>query len=135
MYIHEIHDDIQKKITLSNENYKAHADLKRKFAELSEGNTVKVHIRPKRFPRKTYKKLHSRNTRPYKILKKISSNAHILNISTDMGISNIFNMEDLNPYAGHENDSPSGRNEANLPPSCQLREEIEDIVGHQIVST
>ncbi|KAH7528984.1 hypothetical protein FEM48_Zijuj05G0135400 [Ziziphus jujuba var. spinosa] len=113
-HIQEIHDDIRRKIALSNESYKAHADLKRKFAEFNEGDMVMVRIRPERFPRGTYKKLHSRN---------------------DMGISNVFNIEDLSSYEGHENDTARGSKAASLPSTFRLKEEIEDVVDHQIVST
>lgn len=41
----EIHDDIRRKFALSNQNYKAHADLKRKFKEFKEKDIVKVRIR------------------------------------------------------------------------------------------
>ncbi|KAH7522525.1 hypothetical protein FEM48_Zijuj07G0147800 [Ziziphus jujuba var. spinosa] len=131
----EIHDDIRRKIALSNESYKAHADLKRKFAEFNEGDMVMVRIRPERFPRGTYKKLHSRNVGPYKILKKISSNAYVLDLPKDMGISNVFNIEDRSSYEGHENDTARGSKAASLPSTFRLKEEIEDVVDHQIVST
>ena len=56
--------------SLSNENYKAHADLKRNFAESKEGDMVMVRIRPEQFPQGMYKKLHSKNVGPYKVMKK-----------------------------------------------------------------
>ena len=58
-----------------------------------------IRIRPKRFPKGTYKKLHSKNVGPYKVLKKISSNAYVLNLPKHMGISNIFNIEDFTLYS------------------------------------
>lgn len=93
-----------------------------------------VRIGPEWFSRGTYKKLHSRNARPYKILK-INSNAYTLDLPKDMGISIVFDVEDLSSYVGHETDSSNGRNEASLPPSFRLKEEIEDTVDYQIVST
>ena len=45
-HINDIHDDDRRKIAISNENYKAHVDLKRKFAYFKEGDMVMVSIRP-----------------------------------------------------------------------------------------
>ncbi|KAK4847077.1 hypothetical protein QYF36_025338 [Acer negundo] len=52
-----------------------------------------------------------------------------------MGISNIFNIEDLNLYYGHEDVVASNEQNARLPPTSRLKEEIEDVTDHQIVST
>lgn len=50
-YMHEIHDDVQWKIEISNESYKQRAHLRRKFVELKEGDMVMVHNRPERYPK------------------------------------------------------------------------------------
>ena len=76
-HIHDLHDKVQRKIALSNKNYKAHVDLKRKFSDFKEEDMVLVRIRPKRYPKDTYMELHSKNVGPYKVLKKISSNAYV----------------------------------------------------------
>ena len=46
-HIRDLHEDVQRKIALSNENYKAQADLKRKFVDFKEGDMVMVRIMPK----------------------------------------------------------------------------------------
>ncbi|RVW98899.1 Transposon Tf2-8 polyprotein [Vitis vinifera] len=45
-HIHDLHEDVRRKIALSNENYKAQADLKRKCVDFKEGDMVIVRIRP-----------------------------------------------------------------------------------------
>ena len=73
--IREIHDDVRRKIVLSKERYKAHTFVRRCFADFEGGGVVMVCIQPKRFPKGTYKKLHSKNAGPCKIVKNTSSNA------------------------------------------------------------
>ena len=68
-HIRDLHEDVQRKIALSNENYKAQADLKRKFVDFKEGDMVMVRIMPKRYLKGTYKKLHSKNVGSHRMLK------------------------------------------------------------------
>lgn len=51
-----------------------------------------VYIKPGSSPKGVYKKPHSENFDPYKILKKISSNAYVIDFPKYMSISKIFNV-------------------------------------------
>ncbi|KAL3533257.1 hypothetical protein ACH5RR_006778 [Cinchona calisaya] len=82
-HILDIHNEVRRKIAINNEKYKSHADLKRKFADFQGGDEVMVCICPERYPKSVYKKLHSRSAEPFKILKKISSNAYVLELPKD----------------------------------------------------
>lgn len=115
-HIHDLHSEIRMKINLSNEHYKSIADVHRRLQEFSEGDMVMVRIRPERIPSGKVRKLHAKKMGPFKVLKKISSNAYMLDIPVDFGISNVFNVEDLTPFL--ENDSfaePSHTNLAGEP--------------------
>ena len=48
----------------------------------------------------TVKKLHARSVGPFKILKKINSNAYVVDLSPDFGVSFSFNIEDMIAYKG-----------------------------------
>ncbi|KAF8390901.1 hypothetical protein HHK36_023200 [Tetracentron sinense] len=122
-HISDIHDDARWKIALSNESYEAQADLRRKFTKFNEGDMVMVRIRPELG---AYKKLHSKSAGLYKVLKKISSNSYVLDLLEDMGISNVFNIEDLTLYPGHVDYTSHDVPIARLPPVPCLKEEIVD---------
>ena len=59
-----------------------------------------IRIRPERFPSETVKKLQARCASPFKVLKRIGSNAYVIELPSDYGISSTFNIEDLVAYKG-----------------------------------
>ena len=86
-----MHKEINNQIQKSNANYKAYADLYKKAHEF--GDYVIARIRPERYPFDTMKKLHARSAGPFKILKKINSNAYVVDLPSDFDISPSFNIE------------------------------------------
>ena len=50
------------------------------------------------FQKRFQKKLYARVIGPYSIIRKMGSNAHLLDLLNDMDISPVFNVEDLLPY-------------------------------------
>ncbi|KAL3504167.1 hypothetical protein ACH5RR_034008 [Cinchona calisaya] len=87
--------------------------------DIKERDEVMVRIRPEWYSKGVYKKLHSRSAGPFKILKKISSNA--FELPEDMGINNIFNIEDLISDAGHQIDLGEKVTTVSFPPTAHLR--------------
>ena len=57
-HIHDLHEEVWRKIAFSNENYKTHFYLKRKFVDFKERDMGMMRIRPESYPKGTYKKLH-----------------------------------------------------------------------------
>jgi hypothetical protein len=49
----------------------------------------------------------SRAAGPFKVLEKINDNAYRLDLPTDFGVSPAFNISDLRPYLGEEDEMPS----------------------------
>jgi hypothetical protein len=49
----------------------------------------------------------SRATGPFKILAKINDNAYKLELPPEFGVSTSFNISDLRPYLGEEDEMPS----------------------------
>ena len=56
-HIHDLHNEICKKIQVSNSQYKIHADIHWHHAEFRVGDYIMIRIRPERFPSGTIKKL------------------------------------------------------------------------------
>ena len=83
---------------MSTENYKINAHYHRRFQEFLEGDLVVTRLRSERFPTGTMKKLVARNAGPFKILKKISANAYVSDLSSNLSMSSTFNVSDLILY-------------------------------------
>lgn len=63
-----------------------------------------AHLRKERFLKGEYNKLKLKNIRPYKILSKFLANAYELELPVDIGLSPIFNVENLYLYIGDSTD-------------------------------
>jgi len=119
--------------------------------EFAIRDEVMVRVRPEMFPLKTLKKLYARRMSHYKALRRFGSNAYKLDISRDLGINLVCNVEDLTFYRTPvaysttilaERASPfrslqSFPVQPPLPPPLRRppTEEIEGILTDEIVST
>ena len=99
-HIHDLHAEIRRKISLSNEEYKLAADVHRRSKEFNVGDYVMVRIHPKRIPKAFSNKIYARAMGPYSIISKMGSNAYLLDLPNDMDISPVLNVDDLLPYRG-----------------------------------
>ncbi|PKU74568.1 hypothetical protein MA16_Dca003771 [Dendrobium catenatum] len=149
-HLHELHKDIAQQIEKNNQEYKLHADLKRRFKTFEVGDFVMVRIRPERFPPGTVKKLHAKSAGPFKILKKINDNAYIVDLPADFNINPSFNIEDLVAYEGPDFNpqNPLSKQPCvnppceipNLPPlpnipKFPMAEQVEAVLSDEIIST
>ncbi|KAI9196904.1 hypothetical protein LWI28_027985 [Acer negundo] len=99
-HMHDLHTKVRRQIALSNDNNKLVVDVHRKPLEFGEGDFVMVRICPARFPPHSVKKLHARAIGPFRVLKRLGSNAYLLDLLADLTISSVFNVSDLYPYRG-----------------------------------
>ncbi|KAI9165825.1 hypothetical protein LWI28_021185 [Acer negundo] len=99
-HMHNLHTEVRRQIALSNDNYKLAADVHRRPLEFREGDFVMVCICPARFPPHYVKKLHAHAIGPFCVLKRLGSNAYLLDLLADLTISLAFNISDLYPYQG-----------------------------------
>jgi hypothetical protein len=66
-----------------------------------------LHLRKERFPELRKSKLLPRAQGPLKVLEKVNDNAYKLELPTDFGVSPTFNIADLRPYLGEEDEYES----------------------------
>lgn len=59
----------------------------------------------------------------------------LLELPSDMGISNVFNVEDLTLYLGHSDLDDEDQVVVCLLPAPHTKEDIDDVLDDQIVST
>jgi hypothetical protein len=71
------------------------------------GDLVWLHLRKDRFPELRKSKLMPRAAGPYKILLKINDNAYKLELPPKFWVSPTFNIADLKPYLGEEDELES----------------------------
>jgi hypothetical protein len=104
-----------------NEKYRITASKGRKEVKLEPGDLVWLHLRKERFPQLRKSKLMSCAAGPFKILAKINYNAYKLELPPEFGVSPSFNISDLRPYLGEEDETTSRTT------SMQEGEDSEDI--------
>jgi hypothetical protein len=90
-----------------NERYRIAASKGRKEVKLEPGDLVWVHLRKDRFSDLRKSKVMPRAAGPFKILEKINDIAYKLELPPEFGVSSIFNILDLKPYLGEEDELES----------------------------
>ena len=79
-----------------NTQYKAKADVKRRYKEFQVGNEVMVHLRNDHFLSGTYNKLKMKKFGPCKIVKRHDfGNAYKVELPVKLNISLVFNISNL----------------------------------------
>ena len=116
------------------------ADAHKRFKEFQVGDYVIIRVRPERFSSITVKKLQARGTGPFKIVKWVGSDAHVVELPSDLRISSTFNVSDMVSYKDptvilSELFEPSPSFESDPTPECPpvasvpaRREQIEGIL-------
>jgi hypothetical protein len=85
------------------------------------GDQVWVHFRKERFPTHRKSKLLPRGDGPFKVLSRINDNAYIVDLPSEYGVSNSFNVSDSSPFRADERDSRTN------PP--KVGGDVEDTMG------
>jgi hypothetical protein len=94
-HMHEVHENVRKRIEQSNASYKLRADTKKRLQLFQEGDWVYACLQKETLLTGTYNKLKPKKIGPCRILKKISDNAYVLELPEDLNISATFNIPEL----------------------------------------
>ena len=100
----KMHELTKENIERMNAKYKLAGDKGRKHVVFAPGDLVWLHLRKDRFPDLRKSKLMPRADGPFKVLEKINDNAYKLELPVDFGVSPTFNIADLKPYLGEEDE-------------------------------
>lgn len=118
-----LHEQTQQIIAATNAKYQVAGSKGRKHVTFQPGDMVWLHLRKDRFPTLRRSKLMPRAAGPFKVLTKINDNAYVLDLPAEFGVSTTFNVADLKPYAGEDEELPSRTT------SVQAGEDDEDITS------
>jgi hypothetical protein len=116
-----MHETTKLNIKKMNEKYRIAVSKGRKEVKLELDDLVWLHLRKERFSELRKSKLMSRAAGPFKNLAKINDNAYKLELPPKFGVSPSFNILDLRPYLGEEDEM------ASRTTSMQEGEDDEDI--------
>jgi hypothetical protein len=120
-FILKMNETTKLNIKKINEKYRIAGSNGWKEVKLEPGDLVWLHLRKELFSNLRKSKLMPRADGPFKILEKINDNAYKLELPPEFGVSPIFNISDLQPYLGEEDEVPSRTT------SIQEGEDDEDI--------
>jgi len=103
----KLHETTKQNIERMNAKYKFAGDKGRKAINFEPGDLVWLHLRKERFPALRKSKLMPRADGPFRVLQRINENAYKLDLPVDFGVSPTFNIADLKPYLGEEDELES----------------------------
>jgi translation initiation factor IF-1 len=120
-FILKMHETTKLNIKKMNEKYRIASSKGHKEVKLEPGDLVWLHLRKEQSLELRKSKLMSRAAGPFKILANINDNAYKLELPPEFRVSPSFNISDLRPYLGEEDEMPSRMT------SMQEGEDDEDI--------
>ena len=103
----DLHQRTREKLLSKAEHTATKANKGRREMIFQPGDLVWLHLRKDRFPEQRKSKLSPRGDGPFKVLKKVGDNAYVLELPAEYGVSPVFNVSDLSPFYGFEEDSGS----------------------------
>jgi hypothetical protein len=124
---------MRKHIIKMNTQYKAKADVKKRYKEFQIGDDVMVHLRKEHFPVGTYNKLKMKKFGPCKVVKRHDSgNAYEVELPAKLNISPVFNISDLIEYYEGGDGDEVAEVQWSIPVANSATKEIEEILDSHV---
>jgi hypothetical protein len=127
-----MHETTKLNIEKMNEKYRIASSKGQKEVKLELGYLVWLHLRKERFLNLRKSKLISRFDSPFTILEKTNDNAYKVELPPEFGVSHTFNISDLRPYLGEDDEvlsrmtsSQEGRDDEDITTSDTTIPSIE----------
>jgi hypothetical protein len=98
----DLHEQTHQNIAAANAKYQVASSKGKKHVTFESGDMVWLQLRKDRFPTLHHFKLVPRAAGPFKVLTKINDNVYILDLPPEFGVSTSFNVADLKPYLGED---------------------------------
>jgi hypothetical protein len=134
-FMSSLHEEVKSKMVEQVVKYAAQVNKNRRELHFKEGDLVLIRVRPERFPPGMYHKLHGKKIGPFKILKKLGSNAYLIDLSSNFQFSPIFNVEDFTAYQGSMYSQELEDLPSTVPQIQPTPEIVNSILTRQFVST
>ena len=99
-FVKKLHEKVKIQIQQQNEKYAKYNNKGKREVIFEEGDLVWFHLRKDRFPTKIKSKLSPRGDGPFQVPKKVNNNAYKLDLPIEYGVHDTFNVIDLSPFVG-----------------------------------
>jgi len=103
-FMKKLHEKVKLQIQQQNEKYAKYNNKGKREITFEEGDLVWLHLRKDRFPTKRKSKLSPHGDGPFQVLKKVNNNAYKLDLPIEYGVHDTFNVIDLSPFVGSNED-------------------------------
>jgi len=103
-FVKKLHEKVKIQIQQQSDKYARQNNKGKRGISFEEGDWVWLHLRKDRFPKQRKSKLSPCGDGPFQILKKINNNAYQLDLPEDYGVHTTFNVIDLIPFVGSNDD-------------------------------
>jgi len=103
-FVKKMHERIKNQIQQQTEKYMKHSNKGKREMIFEEGDWVWLHLRKDRFPNQRKSKLIPQGDGHFQVLKRINNNTYQIDMPEEYGVHTTFNVRDLTPFAGSEDE-------------------------------